>query len=359
MLNLHKIEDAFRSAAFDSSLWTKALDCVSEETASRGAILLPIRGARLPNVPVSDRLARSAERYFRDGWHLRDERYLCMPTMLRSGVADDFDCMSADLIDRHPYYQEFLAKVGLRWFAGVKVGFGDDIWCLSIQRGVDQDPFSPEEKAKLAALSHSLATVTMLSVALGSAASSAFLDAFDISQTAVVLLDRQAEVIRTNSAADRLLVGEVRVSSRRVTANDSAATATLDKALHRLLWAPTGASLMPAVPLPRAGQMPILAYPLKLPALGASAMAAVQAAIIFIDPADRPRPVETNLQAAFRLTPAETRLGTLLASGDRLESICERLGISKETGRNQLKSIFAKTGTNRQAELVLAMAKML
>jgi DNA-binding CsgD family transcriptional regulator len=33
--------------------------------------------------------------------------------------------------------------------------------------------------------------------------------------------------------------------------------------------------------------------------------------------------------------------------------------ISRETGRNQLKSIFAKTGTNRQAELVLAMAKML
>ncbi|WP_407178004.1 helix-turn-helix transcriptional regulator [Bradyrhizobium sp. STM 3562] len=332
---------------------------MSEQTESRAALLLPIRGNRLPNAPVSDGAARSTESYFRDGWHLRDERLLGVPTLLRTGIADDLDCVPAELIAKHPYYQEFLAPAGLRWFAGVRMGMGDDIWCLSIQRGIDQAPFSPEEKAKLTQLSRSLSTVVTFALALGSAASSAVLDAFDVSQTAAILLNRQAEVIRTNRTADRLLMGEVRISGERLTAPDTAATAALDRALHRLLWAPSGASLMPAIPLPRTGQMPILAYPLKLPSLSASAMAAAQAAVVLIDPSARGRPIETSLRAAFRLTPAAARLATLLASGDPLESICEQLGISKETGRNQLKSIFAKTGTNRQAELVLAMAKML
>ncbi len=359
MWDLYKIEEAFRDAAIDPSLWTQALNCVSEQTESRAALLLPIRGNRLPNAPVSDGAARSTESYFRDGWHLRDERLLGVPTLLRTGIADDLDCVPAELIAKHPYYQEFLAPAGLRWFAGVRMGMGDDIWCLSIQRGIDQAPFSPEEKAKLTQLSRSLSTVVTFALALGSAASSAVLDAFDVSQTAAILLNRQAEVIRTNRTADRLLMGEVRISGERLTAPDTAATAALDRALHRLLWAPSGASLMPAIPLPRTGQMPILAYPLKLPSLSASAMAAAQAAVVLIDPSARGRPIETSLRAAFRLTPAAARLATLLASGDPLESICEQLGISKETGRNQLKSIFAKTGTNRQAELVLAMAKML
>ena len=58
------------------------------------------------------------------------------------------------------------------------------------------------------------------------------------------------------------------------------------------------------------------------------------------------------MRSAFHLTQAEAQLASQLASGDPLDTICDRLGIAKETGRNQLKSVFAKTGTSRQAELV-------
>jgi DNA-binding CsgD family transcriptional regulator len=73
----------------------------------------------------------------------------------------------------------------------------------------------------------------------------------------------------------------------------------------------------------------------------------------------RRRTPETTLRSAFHLTQAEARLASQLASGDPLDTICDRLGIAKETGRNQLKSVFAKTGTSRQAELVLLIASML
>lgn len=153
--DLHKIEKAFTAAAVEPNLWSSALDCVSAQTESRGALILPIQGNPLPHTPISEGVARATEAYFRDGWHSRDERNRGAPTLIRSGVADDFDIMPFDIIRRHPYYQEFLAPAGLRWFAGVKMGAGDDFWCLSIQRGLNELPFSPEEKRQLAQLSAS------------------------------------------------------------------------------------------------------------------------------------------------------------------------------------------------------------
>ena len=59
-----------------------------------------------------------------------------------------------------------------------------------------------------------------------------------------------------------------------------------------------------------------------------------------------------SLRVIYQLTAAEARLAKLLVSGDSLAVIADRLGVSHNTVRNQLKSIFSKTGTNRQSELV-------
>jgi len=58
------------------------------------------------------------------------------------------------------------------------------------------------------------------------------------------------------------------------------------------------------------------------------------------------------LQMLYGLTPAEANLATELARGNSIENICNHFYISKHTVRTQLKSIFQKTCTNRQAELV-------
>jgi DNA-binding CsgD family transcriptional regulator len=49
----------------------------------------------------------------------------------------------------------------------------------------------------------------------------------------------------------------------------------------------------------------------------------------------------------------------MLASGKSLERACAHMNVAKETGRNQLKSIFAKTRTNRQVELVLVLGSVM
>jgi DNA-binding CsgD family transcriptional regulator len=55
----------------------------------------------------------------------------------------------------------------------------------------------------------------------------------------------------------------------------------------------------------------------------------------------------------FNLAHAEARLVVHLVQGASLKSSAEALGVKYETARSYLKSVFLKTGTHRQAELVL------
>jgi DNA-binding CsgD family transcriptional regulator len=61
------------------------------------------------------------------------------------------------------------------------------------------------------------------------------------------------------------------------------------------------------------------------------------------------------LKNRFDLTPAEARLVARLITGESLRPCAEALGIKYETVRSYLKSVFQKTKTRRQAELVLVV----
>jgi DNA-binding CsgD family transcriptional regulator len=64
-----------------------------------------------------------------------------------------------------------------------------------------------------------------------------------------------------------------------------------------------------------------------------------------------PRGLDT-WAAAFRLSPAETRLWAALSAGRRLIDIAEESGVSVNTVRVQLRTLFQKTGVHRQADLL-------
>ena len=69
---------------------------------------------------------------------------------------------------------------------------------------------------------------------------------------------------------------------------------------------------------------------------------------------NRNEPIDL-LRCHFDLTPAEARLALHLVAGEALRSAAVKLSISYETARTYLKNIFRKTGTCRQAELVVVI----
>src|SRR5262245_7873562 len=65
------------------------------------------------------------------------------------------------------------------------------------------------------------------------------------------------------------------------------------------------------------------------------------------------------LRCRFGLTPTEARLALHLVAGETLRSAEAKLSMTYETARTHLKSIFQKTGTCRQAELVVVLVAAL
>ena len=69
-------------------------------------------------------------------------------------------------------------------------------------------------------------------------------------------------------------------------------------------------------------------------------------------------PDTTLLHGLFHLTAAEANLTRELATGETLQQIATRTGRSIHTLRVQLRSILAKTGTHRQADLMRLLSHM-
>ncbi|MCP5143546.1 MAG: response regulator [Gammaproteobacteria bacterium] len=63
------------------------------------------------------------------------------------------------------------------------------------------------------------------------------------------------------------------------------------------------------------------------------------------------------LMSEYRLTEAECRLVALMMNGTTLENAASQLEIAANTARTHLKNIFQKTGTKRQTELLLKLAR--
>lgn len=75
-------------------------------------------------------------------------------------------------------------------------------------------------------------------------------------------------------------------------------------------------------------------------------------ALLFVnDMAYNHRPDDVLLKQMFDLTPAEIRLLALLQNGLTLRETAQQLGISIETVRSHLKSVFSKLGIRRQVDL--------
>jgi DNA-binding CsgD family transcriptional regulator len=160
----------------------------------------------------------------------------------------------------------------------------------------------------------------------------------------------QAEALLRSGETVRVIHGRLATSSRptsdRLAALISGAIAT---AMDR-----EGASGGGAVALHRKDRLPltILVAPFR-PVQKRGAMGApVPAAILFVRDPELANPSIAVLQDLFGFTPAEACLASALAQGRTIEDFLASHHVTLNTVRTQLKAIFAKTRTRRQAELV-------
>ena len=78
--------------------------------------------------------------------------------------------------------------------------------------------------------------------------------------------------------------------------------------------------------------------------------------IVFSDPEARIEVPERAIAQMFGLAPAQARLVAALVAGETMADYADSVGISMNTAKTQMRQIFLKTGVNRQADLIRAVA---
>jgi DNA-binding CsgD family transcriptional regulator len=166
-------------------------------------------------------------------------------------------------------------------------------------------------------------------------------------------------VFQLNDEARKHLGLTIQIVHGQLTASDRLAKERLQQLVESVAergddWA-AGTD---TVVLPRPKGWPVVAYVAPIPTALGEIFPNGGGIILLVDPdADR-EPMEPLLQQAFALTPAETRLAVGLAKGHDLRSLAQVHKVSVGTLRMHLKSVFAKTNTKRQAELLMLLAKL-
>ncbi|AWN47394.1 LuxR family transcriptional regulator [Methylobacterium terrae] len=170
------------------------------------------------------------------------------------------------------------------------------------------------------------------------------LDVLDRTPCGVLVLGSSGDVLGANRNADRMLDlaagADHRARRDALRALLAAARAKLD---------PNDALFVTIRREPRP--------PLVLHATPVEAGGSPHTVLVLVELAHPPQPDAKVLRRLFDLTPAETRLAQAIGCGQTLAEVSRATGLSHATLRTQLASIFVKTQTRRQAELVALLAK--
>ena len=178
-------------------------------------------------------------------------------------------------------------------------------------------------------------------------------------QQGALLADASGRVVRANTAAKAMLDdgSGIFLDNGRLAAAGSEILQKLIASCTRtspVLGGPGGEFKIPRE-LPRS-PLHVTVTPLRskarlsdVPWIGVGTPVAI---VTVRDPDIDRRRQEVNLRRRFGLTAAEARLAAEILKGDGRAAAARRGGISATTAKTHLSSIFEKTGTHRQAELI-------
>ena len=171
-----------------------------------------------------------------------------------------------------------------------------------------------------------------------------------------IALDQHGLVADVNAAANAVFDQNISIKDRRLFVRNPDARMLLKNAVDQLKdHSHLNSLALEPVIVPRMDKLPVIVriWPFE----GAPGQD-VRALLTLNALGPRPGPSAAILAKTFRLTPSEAKVACIIARGAPPDIAARELHISRETARNQLKSVFAKTDTHRQSELVALLLQV-
>ncbi len=254
-------------------------------------------------------------------------------------------------------YNEFLRPMGVRHVLAAKLlDLDGRVWVFGAGRSEHASPFGSSEEERLAALRPHLERALTMQARLEAAnvqvrASEAALDQMG---QGIFLLDPFGRVTVANRLAEALVAqrdGLCLSCDGRLRGARSEDSAELGKAVALAVGTPPRGSTL-ALRRP-SGKRELAVRVLPLSAeQEAFTVQAARALVMVTDPEDsRPDPLATTAQL-YKLTKMETAVAAGLLAGKTPREIAEMRDLSLATVRTHLRSLYARTRTRGQGDLI-------
>jgi DNA-binding CsgD family transcriptional regulator len=265
------------------------------------------------------------------------------------------------LLERSEFYNDYLLRIGAAYgMATVIARERNHTPTLTALRGRRKHQFGESEREIARFLvPHLRRAWTVLERLELLGAGESVLDTLSLG---VVFLRAGGTAIYSNRAADEIFRGNDGLGLRNgvISAVDRRAEALLRKAVDDAL-SPSQPPGSAVVQVPRSSlgrEYQVVAAPLRAGFRQFAGMRMPVAVVLIMDPEwQKPTSVDLLIQI-YKLTPKEAALAAKLSEGKPVEQAAEELTITYQTARTHLRRIFSKTGTSRQTELLLLMARL-
>ncbi len=357
-----RVSELFYQAAAVPETWPDALDALADASGATGAVLLPVRPGE-SNAVSSRGISELIARHMSEGWHPanpRMHRGLELTDGGWPGLITDRDMFGEAGLAASDY-STFLQRHGFGWVAGMVLArAGHDLVVpLSIERRLDQGPFTPAEVLMLNRLMAQLRPAAALAVRIGFDRARNFADGAAAMGEDAVLLGDLGKVLYATPGFERHLGGALSLEAGRLVTTDGDADRNLDALIDAAIFPdPITKRVGRGFVLPRPRALPLFVRIVPMVRAAYDAFNLARAVVIVTDPERDGTQTFHILIETFGLSAAEARLARRIGRGETLRDIANAERMSVETMRTRLKAVFGKTGTHRQAELALLVASM-
>jgi DNA-binding CsgD family transcriptional regulator len=354
--------EACYDAALATERWPAALQLLGESLAAQSCTFAAGRPLEDPfTMPRSNGHEDFAQLWLRNEPDAPDPHAARAARLCRGGRSFilEQDISTEEERRTLPYYME-TARAGNRdWFSAIGFDVEGHRWGLTLYRGEARGPFSIQEAKYAATIAPHLSSILSLAQKLSDVSVCTGVNTLERFRCGVVVVDSTGVATHLNRHAQHLLGADLTLSRGRLAATDPAS----NRNLRVLIAAATDVRASQphahgSAVIYRDGLPWLLAQAMPVTAFGGNFLGAGRAILTLADLTSSPPPDRSTLMRAYGLTAAEARLAARIASGVGIGDAAAALGIAKETARSQLKAVFAKTRTSRQAELAHLVTRL-
>ena len=348
------LTNALARTAADAAVWPEVCDILAQLVDGVGASFHAVSSPLPPAIyPASPSLNAYFKGLVDGGWHKKSPRPRGLPILVAKGSYTEADFITEEEMRSSPYYSEFLPTMGLKWVVGLGFKVNGYDWVVAVQGSDRRGPFTAAEIDRLVDCRAEVEVAAQRSASLGLERVEAQLDWSERTNRGVIGFSSERQVRCISPIAISMLTKDLSVESGKLRAADQA----VDEALHQLIDVGIRHALNSAAPepepllVPREGSTPLVVDSSPLPS-DAGTVFCDTVLLVTMRPAALPPSLGQTLRDKFGLSPRESELAVKLSDGTSLTEAADELAMKVSTARSHLHTIFLKTETKRQAELV-------